>query len=160
MLRIHAINARTGFGRGVSGATITHLWDYDNPAVLSGDVFNATPALAGSLVYMLYVSPSGGGRTAQLNILHSNDGTPVPTSPLTIDTDCDGADIAPSVANDAIYVGTYDDVDKIQRVFALSPSVWLLSTGTSNDGKARRTLALRQINSTLQEWREGGFATP
>jgi len=157
-LRIHAINARTGQGRGVSGAVATHLWDYNRPAVFNGELFNATPALAGNLVYIMYRSPAGGGRTAELVILHSNDGTPTPTSPLTIDTDCDGADIAPSVANDAIYVGTYDDIDKVQRVFALSPSIWLLSTGTSNDGRARRTLALRQQNSALVEWREGGFA--
>jgi len=157
-LRIHAIDAVNGQGRAVTAGVDTHLWDHHRPAKYNGDAFNATPAIAGGLLYFIYLSPDNGGRTAQLMILHTNDGSPTATSPLTIDTDCDVADIAPSVANDAIYLGTYDDADNIQRVFALSPSVWLLSTGVTNDGKARRTLAMRQEDSRLVEWREGGFA--
>jgi outer membrane protein assembly factor BamB len=145
-LRVHAVNATTG----------SEAWRQDIPARLAGDAFNASPSVAGGFIFLLEVAP--GTRTARLNVLHGNDGQFAATSPITVDTDADGANLAPTIANDAVYVGTYDAIDLVQRVLALSPNVWLLSTGDSASGRAHRTLALLEKDGSLVEWRERGFS--
>ena len=120
---------------GISSRS-SEIWRRAVPARLAGDAFNATPALAGGFVFFLSVDP--GARTSKLNVLHANDGDHSAVSPLSVDTDSDAANLAPTIANDAVYVGTYDHHDLVQRVFALSPNIWLVSTGVSSKESTKR----------------------
>jgi hypothetical protein len=123
-LRVHAINARTG----------KHVWDYHMPAKLAGDVYNASPAIANKRVFVAY--QSFGQRKALLQVLHASNGRSLQRA--TVDDDADAVVIPPSIANGAVYVGTYDHNgntgnanmgDDIIRLFALSPVLRLVSAG-------------------------------
>ncbi|MEM7248745.1 MAG: hypothetical protein AAF533_25670 [Acidobacteriota bacterium] len=145
-LRIHAVDATSG----------SIEWMRAIRARLAGDAFNGTPSLSGGFIFVFELEP--GSRNARLNIFNANDGSPTASSPIQVDQDADGANLAPTIANDVVYVGTYDAQDLQQRVFALSPNVWLLSTGHSANGEAHRTVALLESDGALSSWREGGFS--
>ena len=126
-LRVHGINARTG----------KHVWDYHMPAVYVGDYFNATPGIANGRVFIAYASQSGTKKGAYLQALDADSGEPL--QQLTIDKNADALLIPPTIANGALYVGTYDfngtkgDGSKAQddkiRIYAFSPVLRMFSTG-------------------------------
>jgi hypothetical protein len=138
-LRVHGINATTGF----------HVWDYHMPATYLGDYFNATPAIANNQVFVAYVlrDPSASRRGAYLRVLDADTGIerdevyfdydPSSISPYDSGTAgrADALLLPPTIANGAVYVGTYhfrgsnnQDNDSI-RIYAFSPVLRLFSMG-------------------------------
>ncbi len=126
-LRMHAINARSG----------KHAWDYHMPASLSGDYFNGTPAIANNNVFVSYVSRNGDKQGAFLKVLDASDGALKQS--LWFDNEsgnrADALIMSPSIANGAVYVGTYhfngtnnQNNDSI-RIYAFSPVLRLFSMG-------------------------------
>lgn len=138
-LRIHGINATTGL----------HVWDYHIPTTLEGDDANTTPAIANNLVfvaYQNYSSVTGSGestkRRARLLVLDADNG--IERQQMTIDERADAVILPPTIANGAVYVGTYDysgdpgvagypstgnNTDDVIRLWAMSPVIRLVSTG-------------------------------
>ena len=133
-LRLHAINATTG----------VHKWDYHLPAAFWGDDANTTPAVANGLVFTAYQaytddkSDADDTREARLLVLNADNG--LLQQDTVIDQDADAVILPPTIANGALYVGTYDmnytfgssstavGNDQI-RLFAMSPVLRLVSTG-------------------------------
>jgi hypothetical protein len=123
-LRVHAVNATTG----------VHTWDYHMPAKLAGDYFNATPAIANNLVFVAYQRHTG--RQSILQVINADSGTGKQRVPF--DSDSDVVVIPPTIANGAVYVGSYDFNtgtdnnsmdDDVIRIFAYSPMLRMYSVG-------------------------------
>ncbi|PIE31787.1 hypothetical protein CSA56_17330 [candidate division KSB3 bacterium] len=140
-LRMHAVNATSG----------KHVWDYHMPATLDGDYFNATPAIANGLVFVAYSSRSGDRKGAIMQVLDADTGEQ--QQEILFDDDPDSVSdfdgekagradallLPPTVANGAVYVGTYHfrdtvgtgslhDDDSI-RIYAFSPVFRMFSLG-------------------------------
>jgi hypothetical protein len=128
-LRFHAINPTTG----------KHVWDYHLPASLVGDDANTTPSIANNLVFVAYQrfgKTATTNREAYLLILDADDGSEKQNMKIT--SDADAVILPPTIANGAVYVGTYDfngtfgsantSNDAI-RIFSMSPVLRLVSTG-------------------------------
>ncbi|MCP4402614.1 MAG: hypothetical protein GY801_35580 [bacterium] len=137
-LRMHAVNARTG----------QHSWDYHMPAVFTGDFFNATPAIANGKVFVAFASRNGDRRGAFLKVLNADTGAKEQSvwfdndaSSRTFDDArtagrADALIMSPTIANGAVYVGTYhfngttsDQSDDTIRIYAFSPVMRLFSMG-------------------------------
>ena len=127
-LRAHGINARTG----------AHVWDFHMPAKWLGDYYNGTPAIANDLVFIGYQLPNelSGERKSILQVLEADTGES--KQKMIIDADSDALIMSPTIANGAVYIGTYDFNgntgnlnmgDDIIRIFALSPVIRLVSIG-------------------------------
>lgn len=133
-LRLHGINATTG----------VHLWDFHAASTMYGDYSNASPAIANDKVFWAY--KKYGERTVILEALAATDGNRK-QEPLAVDEDADAIILSPTIANGAVYIGTYslngtgpDDTnsadtptsyvnDDYIRLFAMSPVLRLVSTG-------------------------------
>lgn len=130
-LRLHAINATTGL----------HAWAYHMPTSLRGDDANNTPAIANNLVFVAY--QQFGDKTVQNNrktlmtILDADDGT-AKQKAFVVDRYSDAIILPPTIANGAVYVGTYsfegtygssNTGDDWIKLFAMSPVIRLVSTG-------------------------------
>jgi outer membrane protein assembly factor BamB len=128
-LRLHAINATKGI----------HEWDYHLPASFRGDDANTTPAISNNLVfvaYQKYGKTATSNREARLLILDADDGAR--QQDMLIYDDADAVILPPTIANGAVYVGTYDFNgtfgpanigNDVIRLFSLSPVLRLVSTG-------------------------------
>jgi len=133
-LRIHGINATTG----------VHQWDYHMAASLAGDDSNSTPAIANNRVFVAYEKfgnktvNKGENRQVILQVLSAEDGSAEQS--ITVDSEADAIIMPPTIANGAVYVGTYSfgsprtlgDGNKKNdyiRLFAMSPVLRLVSTG-------------------------------
>ena len=136
-LRMHAVNATTG----------KHVWDYHMPATLAGDYFNATPSIANGKVFVAYVSRNGSQKGAFMRVIDADTGAQ--DQALYFDYDlnsksafdgktagrADALLIPPTIANGAIYVGTYhfrgtdNPKNDTIRIYAFSPVLRIFSTG-------------------------------
>ena len=137
-LRVHGVNARNG----------KHIWDYHMPATYIGDYFNATPAIANNRVFVAYVSRNGSRQGAFMQVLDADNGAQMqeiffdndPASRSAFDGGLAGrADallLPPTIANGAVYVGTYhfrgsqsDQSNDSVRIYAYSPVLRMFSLG-------------------------------
>jgi hypothetical protein len=138
-LRIHGINATTGI----------HQWDYHSPSSIDGDNANGTPAIANGEVFAGYMeygaetNPSH--RNVHLVLLSADRGTQLQDT--VVDNDADAIILSPTIANGVVYVGTLDMnnrtttfTDDVIRVFAMSPTLRLESTGIYPMAYRDRTL--------------------
>jgi hypothetical protein len=130
-LRIHGINTTTGL----------HVWDYHMPASFRGDDANNTPAIANSLVFVAYQKygdkANQNNRRTLMTILDADEGIARQKN-FVVDQYSDAVILPPTIANGAVYVGTYSfegtygssakNNDYI-RLFAMSPVIRLVSTG-------------------------------
>jgi hypothetical protein len=142
------------------------------PAKLAGDYFNATPGIANNLVFVAYQRHTG--RRSIMQVINADTGGGVQR--VTFDDDSDVVLIPPTIANGAVYVGSYDFNgntgdnnmdDDIIRIFAFSPMLRMFATGIypmsttlsetahSLTPRAERKLQV-WISGTESKWQEVG----